>query len=433
MTTFRLVQRGTVPSSPLVVCFLVGSQCDADLRAALPGVAIVCTDEAPLAPNHTDIELARKCALAALEAPLALVGFSAGCQPVRALRILGIPAVAYVTIDGTAAALPPLPWQIKVWSDLAIDARAGRALWVATCLQQSYVEHLPAGQAFSWDRHVLEAALGVELPVGAEVHEAGLHVYSLPSASIDKDAHIRQQRETMPHLCRERLAPWLTQASPSTADTDPAPPILPPPATPSQGGNVLEQSPLGERALAIAIDALASGVHEQPPGSNAGPEVSAYLKACGMGPGAPWCAAFASWCDRAANDNVPGPWGMQPSVAGLWRVATASGHARPPETHPELGWLAIFARTPGQDPRTGGQGHVGRVESCDGASFSCIEGNCHDRVSREAHPLADAIGWIAYEPVAHDDSTAARLWALADALDAGDAEGTALDKIEKAA
>lgn len=38
------------------------------------------------------------------------------------------------------------------------------------------------------------------------------------------------------------------------------------------------------------------GEHEQPSGSNRGPEVERYLDYVGLEGGNPWCAAFASYC-----------------------------------------------------------------------------------------------------------------------------------------
>jgi len=48
---------------------------------------------------------------------------------------------------------------------------------------------------------------------------------------------------------------------------------------------------LGQNIAAKALSHV--GEHEQPTGSNTGPEVDAYLAYVGLAPGNPWCAAFA--------------------------------------------------------------------------------------------------------------------------------------------
>lgn len=55
---------------------------------------------------------------------------------------------------------------------------------------------------------------------------------------------------------------------------------------------------------AIELAAAAIGVHEQPPGSNRGPEVDEYLRNVGLDPASgsyPWCAAFVSTMATAAG------------------------------------------------------------------------------------------------------------------------------------
>jgi hypothetical protein len=52
--------------------------------------------------------------------------------------------------------------------------------------------------------------------------------------------------------------------------------------------------PPGIRGEVMALAHSEVGEHEWPPGSNAGP-VMEYLRPLGIGPGAPWCAAFVTW------------------------------------------------------------------------------------------------------------------------------------------
>jgi hypothetical protein len=182
---------------------------------------------------------------------------------------------------------------------------------------------------------------------------------------------------------------------------------------------------LGERALEVALRELAAAVREEPPGSNDGPRVREYLAPTGLR-GVPWCAAFASWCDREAA-GVSGPLGYQASVAGLWRAAVAKGMAHTSLSEPERGDLVIFGRS-GGDPRRGGTGHVGRVESWDATTVTSIDGNAAgDRVARVTRSRSEVLGWVSYwgGASALDGETAARLLALADALERGDADGIA--------
>lgn len=62
---------------------------------------------------------------------------------------------------------------------------------------------------------------------------------------------------------------------------------------------------LAQKAWEIARSQI--GVKEQPLGSNAGPQVNAYLKSVGLGPGYFWCAAFVYWCFQQAADQLKVP------------------------------------------------------------------------------------------------------------------------------
>lgn len=157
---------------------------------------------------------------------------------------------------------------------------------------------------------------------------------------------------------------------------------------------------LGARALMLAIGEL--GVCEEPLGSNTGARVREYLAPCERGGkllrlvSGPWCAAFASWCARAAG--AAGPY--RASVAELVNDAYAANTWEPVGHVPVPGDLAIFRRD-GQDPTLGGSGHVGRVERVDGDRFSCIEGNYEHRVARveRSRNDPDLVGWVRCSPM----------------------------------
>src|SRR5262245_7511554 len=94
---------------------------------------------------------------------LALIGYSAGCQRVRAFSVAGVRADAYLLADGTHASWPPEDWQIAWLKELANEARAGEILVVATHTLQTYMEALPDGKAFACTLRVLREATGMAL------------------------------------------------------------------------------------------------------------------------------------------------------------------------------------------------------------------------------------------------------------------------------
>ena len=63
-----------------------------------------------------------------------------------------------------------------------------------------------------------------------------------------------------------------------------------------------DSNDLSGTALKIANTLI--GVHEQPLGSNKGPEVSQYLIEAGASPGDPWCMAFVYHCVKTAASQM---------------------------------------------------------------------------------------------------------------------------------
>jgi hypothetical protein len=83
---------------------------------------------------------------------------------------------------------------------------------------------------------------------------------------------------------------------------------------------------------------------------NRSPLIDGWLRRCGVPPGLPWCAAFASWCVA----EVPSELHLPPRVcacAGALRL----GRMFPETRNPQLGDLMWFA-TDGK-----GAGHIGIV------------------------------------------------------------------------
>ena len=78
--------------------------------------------------------------------------------------------------------------------------------------------------------------------------------------------------------------------------------------------------PTGQAHLDTALAYV--GVVERG-GNNRGPEIERFLRSVGIGPGAPWCAAFTSYCRRVAADagSPTGPF-ERPGVPHYGAVAT---------------------------------------------------------------------------------------------------------------
>ena len=127
---------------------------------------------------------------------------------------------------------------------------------------------------------------------------------------------------------------------------------------------------LGVSALAEAKARV--GVHEQPLGSNRGPEVDRYLAAVGLPPGNFWCAAFVYFCvaEAARKAGKPNPLLKTGSCSSLYRWARSNNRLTP---RPEPGdiFLCIGGST--------GHYHTGFVAGpINEERFPTVEGNSND-------------------------------------------------------
>jgi hypothetical protein len=254
-------------------------------------------------------------------------------------------------------------------------------LFVATCTSMSYTERIPQGQKgrATSTRHVLEQSMGVELVDYAPHVDGNLVLQRWPSSDCDHAAHVHQQNEVLPEMLRRYVAPRLAElAGVDDPDTDPTPlTVLP----------WLDASlTLGQRCVLWSQAEMAAGVREDPPGSNRGPRIDAYLdppepvyrRATGERlrlRGVAWCAAAAGAAHRACAR----PGEAYPTVrvsgiemhddaveVGAW---VSAAEVRAGAYVPAVGDVWIGARG------TGWERHVARVVSFDGGLMPTIGGN----------------------------------------------------------
>jgi len=140
---------------------------------------------------------------------------------------------------------------------------------------------------------------------------------------------------------------------------------------------------LAREVLRIAEEQI--GVVENPANSNRGPEVETFLRAVGLGPGNPWCAAFVYWCvgQAVGGLNRANPLPRTGGVLELWRRAKQQGlecitadrcEAKPALLTAGMVFIMDFG---------GGKGHTGFVAGMAGGKLVTIEGNASNGGSRE--------------------------------------------------
>ncbi|MDR1190502.1 MAG: hypothetical protein LBK60_02410 [Verrucomicrobiales bacterium] len=118
------------------------------------------------------------------------------------------------------------------------------------------------------------------------------------------------------------------------------------------------------------------GVTEQPLGSNDGPEVRAYLAACGITKPAPWCAALLHWGLLQLHPPVTGGGAWSPAWFATSKRRVAAGDVRAGD----IGgvYFASLRRV----------GHVVACESVSRREAVTIEGNTNAAGSREGDRVA---------------------------------------------
>lgn len=109
-------------------------------------------------------------------------------------------------------------------------------------------------------------------------------------------------------------------------------------------------------------------------GRNDGERVEEYLRAVGLGPGHPWCAAFVSWAFRRAGlDAVQTAWA--PALFPKQRVVYSRG---------EEGYMMRPGDVFGiYYPAKKRIAHVGFLDGEEGDFYITVEGNTNEAGSRE--------------------------------------------------
>lgn len=328
-------------NGPGVLVYLSGPGIDADhngigdldeaMMAALPGIPIARTGVSGYAAEMGDLDAGlRVCGSNMLGA---LVGYSGGCQGVRAHLWRGVDPKCVALFDGTAG-----PWPLKddarevtVWRDRAAQ-RDRVSIFTAT--SQRYVEQLKktATQpvaAYASTSRVLSRALGWPeaeqlaplttlqgkafkypgLPA-LELHREGTHAFVYRGTDCDHDAHVAQMLQVMPEMLARYVAP----------------------------------------ALGIQVDVSALELL-------AGP-----LEAMGRAIGVRLAEAWQAAVDGAGGVMGTPSHGARCAVHELVSDARNNGkfHKRGSGYRPKPGDLIISARN-GQEPENGGEGHVERA------------------------------------------------------------------------
>ena len=131
----------------------------------------------------------------------------------------------------------------------------------------------------------------------------------------------------------------------------------------------------------LSIAAREIDTQEMPKGSNAGPKVDVYLRACGLNGGYPWCGAFVTWCFIQAGYILDNP----RRLAGASNWFTAGRLVSRQQVRPG----DVFGL---YNLHLGRIAHVGIITEIifikgKPVSFRTIEGNTNDAGDREGYEV----------------------------------------------
>lgn len=429
MSKWRKVQGGNGPG---VLIYLCGQSpaLDAAIKAALPGIPVAVNPDNGYGAAISDIHAGLDACGARILGCLA--GYSAGCQGVRQQLWNGADPPVVLCMDGTAGPWPlsDVAREVTVWRTLATEARAGGRTFIATATMQRYTQNLKKtptqkqgpfaatstvlARALEWPEAGTIAPLKVvanEYPgtPALELHDGALHAFIYPGTDCDISAHAAQLTKAMPELLAKYVAPALG----ITVDIGPA-------LAPFRGlvdvGRMVVQNIAGlfdggdDAPAALPMEHLARAIAElgvaEIPGPKSNPRIDEYLSVA-IRNGKPlglrgddqfsWCACFFSWC------GLPPDMTPCAAVAEMVTQAKATGRWRAADVFhdPKPGDAALFKRS-GQDPRTGGLGHIARVKVAPDASgnYVTVGGNEGAGVVKlTERNLSDPtlIGWFVYD------------------------------------
>ena len=142
-------------------------------------------------------------------------------------------------------------------------------------------------------------------------------------------------------------------------------------------------------ALSYATDYI--GIEEKG-GDNEGPAVELFLRAAGLGKGAPWCAAFVNFCAEMASSltNERSPLELvrrQGYVQDYYDWAEGSGRLR---EDPAIGDLFVIWHL-----KKKRYAHIGFVSSVElSQHIHTVEGNTNEDGGREGYMVAERIRGI---------------------------------------
>lgn len=375
------------PPNPIgfAMGFLVGSQVDTAIRKALPGWAVVLDETAPKNLDGAYLTRMRNMVGVPSGTPIGIMGWSNGClNGVRTIllgNLLGKNLQFIHVADGTHADVPPeqSPHKIQVWADCITRARAGEITFTVTASSMLYTKDIRPGlPGRAWPTSwVLDRAMGNPdgtLQVGSPIVDGRFYAEKFaspdyPSTKSEWDlAGERHREQVNVHLPATLSRFWrFGETSPAKIDfrTDTA------------------------SAVVNAAQRWLNAAPQEDKGHNRGTAIDAWLLACGVPVGNPYCAAFMSRCIRDAFDGLGRPSPVKGSAGAralmaqfkqagmLVQCRTPGGTALPRSAWEHAlvpGNIVFWARPP--DPN---HGHTACILDRGLDVFFVIEGNA-DRV-----------------------------------------------------
>lgn len=121
------------------------------------------------------------------------------------------------------------------------------------------------------------------------------------------------------------------------------------------------------------------------------------LHEAGQQDGQAWCAAFVEVCLKDAFPDRVDEWNKLCSLSAVQTFKNFSGAAYTTGHLPAVGWLVVWQQY--KDGKALWAGHIGIVESCNGDTWTSIEGNTSATGSREGVKVGRVAHKIAKDPV----------------------------------